>query len=90
MRSEVVQQLMHVQISTEQPPPSLEPRPLPAMQASHLDPTTGLDEEAARAAEAARNLPFDANNPDTWNRTQRNAPCPCGSGRKYKHCHGAL
>jgi preprotein translocase subunit SecA len=21
---------------------------------------------------------------------QRNAPCPCGSGRKFKHCHGAL
>ncbi|MFN4359080.1 SEC-C metal-binding domain-containing protein, partial [Sphingopyxis alaskensis] len=20
----------------------------------------------------------------------RNAPCPCGSGRKYKHCHGAI
>jgi len=20
----------------------------------------------------------------------RNAPCPCGSGRKFKHCHGAL
>ena len=88
LRSEVVQQLMHVQISTEAPP-SLEPRPLPLMQASHIDATTGLDEEAARA-EALRALPFDANNPATWNRTQRNAPCPCGSGRKYKHCHGAL
>jgi preprotein translocase subunit SecA len=89
LRTEVVQQLMHVQISTEQPPPSLEPHPLPAMQASHIDPVTGLDEEAARA-DAARDLPFDPNNPATWSRTQRNAPCPCGSGRKYKHCHGAL
>ena len=26
----------------------------------------------------------------TWDKVQRNAPCPCGSGRKYKHCHGAL
>jgi len=32
----------------------------------------------------------DPNNPKTWDRVQRNAPCPCGSGRKYKHCHGAL
>jgi len=32
---------------------------------------------------------FDQNNPDTWHRTSRNAPCPCGSGKKYKHCHGA-
>jgi preprotein translocase subunit SecA len=33
---------------------------------------------------------FDATNPDTWHQTPRNAPCPCGSGRKYKHCHGAV
>jgi preprotein translocase subunit SecA len=87
LRVSVVQQLMHVQISTEQPPPELEPRPLPAMHASHIDASSGLDEEAAREA---ANLPFDASNPATWGRTQRNAPCPCGSGRKYKHCHGAL
>lgn len=28
--------------------------------------------------------------PSTWGRVQRNADCPCGSGKKYKHCHGAL
>ena len=33
---------------------------------------------------------FDAKNPDTWAQTPRNAPCPCGSGKKYKHCHGAV
>ncbi|MDD5587349.1 MAG: SEC-C metal-binding domain-containing protein, partial [Alphaproteobacteria bacterium] len=32
---------------------------------------------------------FDQQNPDTWHNTPRNAPCPCGSGKKYKHCHGA-
>jgi preprotein translocase subunit SecA len=26
----------------------------------------------------------------TWTTTPRNAPCPCGSGKKYKHCHGRL
>jgi preprotein translocase subunit SecA len=91
LRTEVVQQLMHVQISTGEPPPALEPRPLPEMRASHIDPLTGMDEmEAAQADAIARNLPVDPNNPATWTRTQRNAPCPCGSGRKYKHCHGAL
>jgi preprotein translocase subunit SecA len=58
------------------------------MRESHIDPLTGEDEMAARAALAAG--PMDPNNPATWGRTQRNAPCPCGSGRKYKHCHGSL
>jgi preprotein translocase subunit SecA len=30
----------------------------------------------------------DPNDPETWGKIQRNAPCPCGSGKKYKHCHG--
>jgi preprotein translocase subunit SecA len=30
----------------------------------------------------------DPNDPSTWGRVARNAPCPCGSGKKYKHCHG--
>ena len=34
--------------------------------------------------------PFDQNDPSTWTKTPRNAPCPCGSGKKYKHCHGKL
>ena len=34
--------------------------------------------------------PFDANDPTTWGKISRNAPCPCGSGKKYKHCHGQI
>ncbi|MEO0822738.1 MAG: SEC-C metal-binding domain-containing protein, partial [Pseudomonadota bacterium] len=30
----------------------------------------------------------DPNDPSTWGKVGRNAPCPCGSGKKYKHCHG--
>ncbi len=30
----------------------------------------------------------DPNDMSTWDKTPRNAPCPCGSGKKYKHCHG--
>ncbi len=33
---------------------------------------------------------IDPDDPDTWGRVQRNAPCPCGSGKKYKHCHGKV
>jgi len=33
---------------------------------------------------------IDPNNPETWGKIPRNATCPCGSGRKYKHCHGKV
>jgi preprotein translocase subunit SecA len=88
LRTEVVRQLMHVQISTG-PQPPLEQTPLPAMQASHIDPLTGENE--VEQAGLWPDVPVvDPNNPKTWDKVQRNAPCPCGSGRKYKHCHGAL
>ena len=32
----------------------------------------------------------DPNDPATWGKVPRNAPCPCGSGNKYKHCHGKV
>jgi preprotein translocase subunit SecA len=33
---------------------------------------------------------LDANDPSTWGKVSRNAPCPCGSGKKFKHCHGRV
>ena len=33
---------------------------------------------------------FDENDPSTWGNPGRNEPCPCGSGKKFKHCHGRL
>jgi preprotein translocase subunit SecA len=33
---------------------------------------------------------IDPNDSGTWGKVSRNAACPCGSGKKYKHCHGAL
>ncbi len=48
-------------------------------------------EGAARTlARSPVHIAFDPHNPDTWHNTSRNAPCPCGSGKKYKHCHGAV
>ena len=86
LRSEVIQQVMQVQIQTGAPP---EPQALPSMQASHINPLTGEDEFAHAQASAAAGG-FNPDNPATWGNVQRNAPCPCGSGKKYKHCHGAL
>ena len=36
------------------------------------------------------NPDFDEDNPDTWGNPGRNDLCPCGSGKKFKHCHGKL
>ncbi|MGD9884310.1 MAG: SEC-C metal-binding domain-containing protein, partial [Reyranella sp.] len=32
----------------------------------------------------------DPNDPSTWGKVARNAACPCGSGKKFKHCHGRV
>lgn len=42
--------------------------------------------QAATPAEAVG----EAGNAQDWGKVARNAPCPCGSGKKYKHCHGAV
>ena len=96
----VTGQLMRVEVAYD-PPPS----ELPTMQASHIDPNTGEDEMAiadinARIAagdfaprtigEALAAEPRDANDPETWGKVGRNEACPCGSGKKFKHCHGVL
>lgn len=52
------------------------------------------DEEVGSTArrDAQRTLQhvFNQADPTTWGQTSRNAPCPCGSGKKYKYCHGAV
>jgi preprotein translocase subunit SecA len=50
-------------------------------------------EAAAPAAPEAPSAPrrgFDEADPSTWGMPARNDPCPCGSGKKFKHCHGAI
>ena len=67
----------------------------------HLDPFTGendafgaqpLPRLASAPAIGTANYPagVDSADPATWAQVGRNAPCPCGSGQKYKHCHGQL
>ena len=50
------------------------------------------DEAAAPPADPPAPLVagFDPEKPETWGDPGRNDACPCGSGKKFKHCHGAL
>ena len=88
LRTDVVRQLMQVKIQTG-PQPPLEATPMPDMFPSHINPLTG-ENEVEQTGAWPDDAPADPNNPRSWANTSRNAPCPCGSGRKYKHCHGAL
>jgi len=97
LRTEVVRQLMRVQINVGEAPPPIEEKELPPMQAHHINPLTGEDEMSDAAAPSTRGIRTRAggdtvnpNDPRTWGKVSRNDPCPCGSGRKFKHCHGAL
>ena len=97
LREDVTRQLAVAQFVTEAQAPRIEDAPLPEMHAHHMDPATGEDEmgdgDTATLQRPVRNDPGVALNPGdpaTWGKTSRNAPCPCGSGKKYKHCHGAI
>jgi preprotein translocase subunit SecA len=95
LREGVTAQLMRVEIVQQQPEAVPE---LPPMQASHVNPNTGEDEMALAAAGAqtlarAGITPKPAaerkpNDPSSWGKVGRNEECPCGSGKKFKHCHG--
>lgn len=78
---------------------------LPDFLTTHIDPLTGMDNSGDYDGGAAglvfNQLPPSGipqpsgedlgTDPAQWEGlVSRNAPCPCGSGRKYKHCHGAL
>jgi preprotein translocase subunit SecA len=52
--------------------------------------TAGAGARVIPAVATAAAAQIDPNNPATWGKVQRNALCPCGSGKKYKHCHGRL
>ncbi len=67
---------------------------LAAATAIHANPAEAELELPAPQKEPGVVLPFrnmhDPNDPTTWSSTPRNAPCPCGSGKKYKQCHGKV
>jgi preprotein translocase subunit SecA len=89
LKEAVSGQLMRVEIQMQQQGDLLpDASQLPPMEAHHIDATTGLDDVGfGSAAIAAAN--FDPKKPETWGKVGRNDECPCGSGKRFKHCHGA-
>ncbi|MCS6892180.1 MAG: preprotein translocase subunit SecA [Rhodovarius sp.] len=89
LRERVTSLLMRIELRPEALPPP--PAPLRDASMSHPAPESALgpQEELALAPPLPRRAEgVDPADPATWHRTPRNAPCPCGSGKKYKHCHG--
>ena len=99
IREDVTRVLMRAQVQLEVPPPPV----LPEFITQHLDPFSGDDDTAdidfATGAILSNLPPLNIPQPDmpatadgelAQAPISRNAPCPCGSGRKYKHCHGQL
>ena len=90
LRERVTQMLSHVELQSTPREEDLEPRSTQQEMHENLtDHTEGGDDGATvQSRQAAGNV--DPNNPATWGRVARNQLCPCGSGKKYKHCHGQL
>ena len=101
LRERVTSLLLRIELRPEAPPPSPEGigfldmrHPDPAMAAAELEMANGgttyepVPMSIGTAAPRPMAQGVDPNDPSTWHRTPRNAPCPCGSGRKFKACHG--
>ncbi len=92
LRTNTTRWLMTVEIAYAEPEVPHTPEGLIEV---HLDPLTGENAAVAGAIpdglspQQREALPVAAL-PDGWDRTNRNSPCPCGSGKKFKQCHGAL
>jgi preprotein translocase subunit SecA len=95
LRQAVTAQLMRVELVRE----AAEAPPLqaPEMHGHHLDGSTGEDDFGETALLVRQDTQVavapeqrDPKNPASWGKVGRNEPCPCGSGKKYKHCHGRL
>lgn len=102
IREDVTRTIAHAEFQMQAPPPMPD---LPDFITSHFDPFSGDDDSAdidggTRGLITTRIAPLSIPQPDGSNmgedpadwegKVSRNAPCPCGSGRKYKHCHGAV
>jgi len=105
LREEVISVLARLEIRMQAPQdlapqsPDLskaqESRTDPALAMAGADGGPGADTATLpdRPAEPVRRstaAAIDPNDPGTWGKVSRNAPCPCGSGKKYKQCHGAI
>ncbi|MGB8603214.1 MAG: preprotein translocase subunit SecA [Rhizomicrobium sp.] len=96
LRIDVINQLMHLRVETGAPEMPQD-QPIQMQESRHnpyadddSDELPSLPGGQATHYNRPRDMAVDPNDPATWGKVPRNAPCPCGSGRKFKHCHGAL
>ncbi|MDP6952849.1 MAG: SEC-C metal-binding domain-containing protein, partial [Alphaproteobacteria bacterium] len=85
-REVVTATLAHVELRAEPAPLTAPAAAQPAREPAQA--TAGGDGAPARRRSAAP-AP-NPRNPASWGKVGRNEPCPCGSGKKYKHCHGKV
>jgi len=96
LREGVTQVLSHIEIQVNAPDPVPEPQSPRQMETQHAAAGQFGDARPADGSQASRQparntaAALDPNDPGTWGKVARNAACPCGSGKKYKHCHGKL
>ena len=83
LRERVTSMLAHVEVAQ----PALREADAFAPPIQQAPQYAALDDGMTALAEAPV---IDRDDPSTWRSLSRNALCPCGSGRKYKHCHGKL
>ncbi len=83
---------LKVQVNVQAPPPPPPPRPAPPPVGSTDELFTGSPAGRVQATDARGKaaLPGAATPPAGAPPVGRNDPCPCGSGKKYKKCHGAV
>jgi preprotein translocase subunit SecA len=87
LRELITSRLAHLKISVQHPPAPIEAKqPNIKMQQNHGEEVEDNIHHLQRVAPEDRN-PLDES---TWGRVGRNEICPCGSGKKYKHCHGVI
>ena len=92
LRERVSTFLSRVELRTEPPPEDLRP-PVPRMRAVHMQPTPQVGDSGREAMRMLPRVAAEERNPGdpaTWGKVARNEACPCGSGKKFKHCHGAV
>jgi preprotein translocase subunit SecA len=93
LRSEVTRLLAHVQVMTPEEQQAMLADLQARAQAQGLRQAASAPREPAMAGAAtapALAAGAEPGDPGTWGLSGRNDPCPCGSGKKYKHCHGRV
>jgi len=105
LREDTTSKLIKLDVREPEPMPAASLPELPDFLTGHIEPLSGIDNSddgdgserraalfgsLAGSPQATAGPGGVSDNPYAGKEISRNAPCPCGSGNKYKHCHGAI